>query len=183
MPENFDAQAREELQKLLEWRQKLRRDLAATNNKIHGLQLFLGEEQAGSPKATSARRAASDRPFTPRGRKMKMILSVLKEIHPHGLGVHEIVERAATQGVELIPASTRSQLSRLKSEGMITSRDGAYSYVSPRQPEATGPDLLEQVGPNDTGASAETETPEQEVGLAGLPERSLQGTPGRFDSD
>ena len=164
MPEDFDAQAREELQKLVEWRLKLRRQLNEISDKINGLRLFLGEQHTVGSQATIPRHTGSDKPFTPRGRKMKTILSTLREMYPHGMDVDAIVKRAAMVGVELIPASTRSQLSRLKSQGVVTSRNGAYTYVSTRQPETSGPDLLDQAGPNETEASAETETPDNSEG-------------------
>ena len=121
---DFDAEARQELDRLKDLRAQFRRQLDEIDHKINGLRIYLGEVQPNQ-KSAQPRRATG-----PRGRKMTTIIDVLREAVPSGLSIDEIIAAGEGKGVSLLRPSLRSQLSKANTNGYVVNRKGRYYHPS-----------------------------------------------------
>lgn len=157
---DFEANARDELVRLKSHRAQHRRALEEIDQKIAGLEQFLGTV---TTTILVGKNITIRRKPGPRGRKLLTILSILENAVPDGLGFDDIIARAKEKGVDLLRPSLRSQLSKARSKGVVKYADGLYYHPS-ALPEAAPTLPLDEVSneaeaPADTGASETSDNP------------------------
>lgn len=108
------ATSKANMQKLIEQRNQLLKEMEALKNKIAGLELAIqlleNEPAASVPDPITRMRKSNVK---------GAILDLLKEVGTTGLNAQTAVEIAARRGVSLDRGSVSSLLSRLKRDGVI----------------------------------------------------------------
>jgi hypothetical protein len=99
------------MQRLIDQRDMLLREMDALRNKIAGLEMAISLLDGGGATPTVRTRS---------GKSVKtVLLDLLKEVGTTGLSAPQAVEMANRRGVTLNPGSVSSTLSRFKNENIV----------------------------------------------------------------
>jgi hypothetical protein len=123
---------RHDMKKLIEERDRLRTQIESLKSELRGIEraiaLLSGEDVNGT--ATPATRG--------RAKNVKdTVLGFLAEAGAPGLSVTKVMEMAQRRGFHVERGSVSSLLSRLKREGVLDLKDGAYTIRRPGPREGT----------------------------------------------
>lgn len=102
------------------------------DGRIEGLREAL-QIQGGSPPVVVQ---AEERKRTRRGNLKETVLALAEEVAAQGMNAEECISLAKAKGIDLVPGSVSSLLSRLKTDGVLFFDGQRYrlrSYAGPRQ--------------------------------------------------
>src|SRR5947207_1126415 len=122
---------RRDMKKLIEERERLRTQIEALKNELRGIEkaiaLVSGAEIGNGAAPPVGRTRAKNVKDT--------VLGFLAEAGTAGLSVTKVMELAQHKGFHVERGSVSSLLSRLKREGVLDLKEGAYSVRKPPQKE------------------------------------------------
>jgi hypothetical protein len=121
---------RQDMNKLVEERERLRQKIEALQNQLLGIEraisLLDGTASDINGVASTGGRE--------RSRNVKdTVLGLLTETGQGGLSVTQVLELARRKGAHIERGSVSSLLSRLKREGILDFNDGSYSIKRPQK--------------------------------------------------
>jgi len=130
---------REQMEKLLEERSRLRTEIAVLKERLEHLETFLaglekGIELLGGAAEMQMQDAAGSSLRRRRSSVKNTVLELLSEQTEFGLTAAEVVEVAGARGVDLDRGSVSSLLSKLKGEGILTIEGSKYRIAQPSNP-------------------------------------------------